>query len=166
MIYIEAAGVEEDEMYYFEIDENGTAYRQISKHGDLHSVVSTAPDFVLCDQEVIIEASDRILTKEQFEIEWQQAIEPSLAAWKKTKKQYPPGRSVRGEIAMFYPQGAIIRVSDNAYAITDYNKLRERTPSQYLYPGYCVDGIVADYDENNLWLVMEDCRMTEEALCK
>ncbi|OBY79461.1 hypothetical protein BBG47_11340 [Paenibacillus sp. KS1] len=162
MIYIEAAGVEEDEMYYFEIDENGTAYRQISKHGNLHSEVSTAPDFVLCDQEVVIEAGDRIITKEQFEIEWQQAIEPNLAAWKITKKQYPPGSPVSGEIAMFYPQGAIIRFSDNAYAVTDYNKLREQTPAQYLYPSYCIEGFVVDYDEINLWLVIENCKITGE----
>jgi len=162
MIYIEAAGVEEDEMYYFEIDENGTAYRQISKHGDFHSEVSTAPDFVLCDQEVVIEAGDRIITKEQFEIEWQQAIEPNLAAWKITKKQYPPGSPVSGEIAMFYPQGAIIRLSDDAYAVTDYNKLRELTPAQYLYPSYCIEGFVVDYDEINLWLVIENCKITGE----
>jgi hypothetical protein len=161
MIYIEAAGVEEDDMYYFEIDENGTAYRQISKQGDLHSEVSTVPDFVLCDQEVFIEAGDRIITKEQFEFEWQQAIEPNLAVWMKTKKQYPPGSPVSGEIAMFYPQGAIIRLSNNAYAVTDYNKLRDRTPAQYLYPGYCVEGVVADYDEDNLWLVIEDCKIKE-----
>ncbi|MDT8977658.1 hypothetical protein RQP50_15580 [Paenibacillus sp. chi10] len=162
MIYIEAAGVEKDEMYYFEINENGTAYRQISKHGNLHSEVSTAPDFVLCDQEVVIEAGDRIITKEQFEIEWQQAIEPNLAAWKITKKQYPLGRPVRGEIAMFYPQGAIIRMSDDAYAVTDYNKLRELTPAQYLYPSYCIEGFVVDYDEINLWLVIENCKITGE----
>ncbi|TQR46243.1 hypothetical protein [Paenibacillus popilliae] len=162
MIYIEAAGGEEDDMYYFEIDENGTAYRQISKHGDLHSEVSTAPDFVLCDQEVVIEAGDRIITKEQFEIEWQQAIEPNLAAWKITKKQYPPGSPISGGIAMFYPQGAIIRVSDDAYAVTDYNKLRERTPAQYLYPGYCIEGVVSHYDEINLWLVIESCKITGE----
>jgi len=162
MIYIEAAGVEEDEMYYFEIDENGTAYRQISKHGDLHSEVSTAPDFVLCDQEVVIEAGDRIITKEQFEIEWQQAIEPNLAAWKITKKQYPLGSPVSGEIAMFYPQGAIIRMSDDAYAVTDYNKLRELTPAQYLYPGYCIEAVVSHYDEINLWLVIEDCKIMGE----
>lgn len=159
MIYIEAAGIEENERYYFEIDENGTAYRQISKHGDSHCEISIAPDFVLCDQEVIIEADDRILTKEQFEIEWQQAIEPNQAAWKRTKKQYSPGSPVSGEIAMFYPQGAIIRLSDNAYAITDYNKLRERTPAYYLYPGYCIEGIVAGYDQINLWLVIEDCKI-------
>lgn len=162
MIYIEAAGVEEDDRYYFEIDENGTAYRQISKYGDSHCEVSTSPDFVLCDQEVIVEAYDRILTKEQFEIEWQQAIVPNLAAWKRTKKQYPPGKPVSGEIAMFYPQGAIIRLSDNAYAVTDYNKLRERTPAQYLYPGYWIEGIVSQYDEINLWLVIENCKITGE----
>lgn len=166
MIYIDAAGVEEDERYYFEIDEKGTAYRQISKHGDSHYEVSTAPDFVLCDQEVIVEAGDRILAKEQFEIKWQQAIEPNLAVWKRTKKQHSPGSKVSGEIAMFYPQGAIIRLSDNAYAVTDYNKLREQTLAQYLYPGYCIEGVVSHYDDINLWLVIEDCKITGETHCR
>ncbi|MDR0267187.1 hypothetical protein [Paenibacillus sp.] len=59
-------------------------------------------------------------------------IEEDQATWTITKQQYAPGSRIRGAIAMFYPQGIIIRINDQTYAVTDDEKLRERTPWNFL----------------------------------
>ncbi|MCS7462174.1 hypothetical protein N0M98_18710 [Paenibacillus doosanensis] len=163
MKYIQAVGVEEGERYYFETDGQGTAYRQITVFDGNRYRVSAAPDFFLTDQEVEMMEGDCEIPKEQFERLWLQATEPYRADWQRVKRQYSPGDFVSGVIAMFYPHGTIIRLSgEQAYAVTGDAGLRERTPPQYLYPGYRIEGVVAGYDEEHLWLVLEGCVITGE----
>ncbi|MBE9914894.1 hypothetical protein G8C92_12695 [Paenibacillus donghaensis] len=164
MKYIQARGIEEDERYYFEIDEKGTAYRQIVVTGENSCQISTAPDFMLSDQEVTMYDGDVEIDAEAFERIWRQATEPNRAPWKITKQQYAPGNRVSGAIAMFYPQGIIIRINEQTYAVTDDEELRKRTPWNFLYPDYRIEGTVTGYDENNFWLVLEDCVISGEKI--
>ncbi|SMF84181.1 hypothetical protein SAMN05661091_2540 [Paenibacillus uliginis N3/975] len=162
MKYIKANWVEEGESYFFEIDDHGIAYRQMIMKDCGTLQVSIAPDFILSDQQVTVMEGDQEMTPKEFETLWQRAIEPYRAEWIRTKPQYSLGDRVRGTLAMFYPQGVIIRLNNQAYAVTDDRELREQTPWHYLYPGYCIEGIVAGFDETNFWLVLESCVLTGE----
>ncbi|MEK4358568.1 hypothetical protein NYE48_16075 [Paenibacillus sp. FSL M7-1455] len=159
MKYIQACGLEEHEVYFFEVDGQMAAYRQVSVVNG-HCRVSVAPDFHLIETEVELFEGDEEITREAFEGIWQQAVLPYREAWEKAKSLCPPGKNVAGTIRMFYPQGVIIQLDEGAYAVADDPGLRERTPPAWMYPGYRIQGKVERADEALLMLVLKDCRVT------
>lgn len=159
MKYIKANGIDDNELYYFEIDERGAAYRQVS-FAEGRCRVSIAPDFQLCETEVEIFDGDEEITPEAFEEVWHTAVEPYKNAWEETKRQYRPGTTVTGTIQMFYPQGVIIRLDGESYAVANDPVLRMHTPPAWMYPGYQVEGTVGGADESNFWIKLESCRVT------
>jgi len=154
--YIKARGIEEQEILYFEVDVNRTAYRQVYVTEN-RSFVSIAPDFYLSDQEVEMYDGDVEITEEAFEKIWKEATGLYRAAWEHVKGTYSLQDSVVGTIRMFYPQGVLIQLSEEGYAVADYDKLRQNTNPAHMYPGYQVQGTIKQYDELNFWLLLEDC---------
>ncbi|MFD0717209.1 hypothetical protein [Paenibacillus sp. GCM10027626] len=154
MKYFKAHGVEDGEWYYFEIDDDNVAYRQVTIIDD-HCSVSIAPDFQLSETEVEIFEGDEEISAEAFGEVWTRAIEPYKPAWERAKQCYSLHHSVAGAIAMFYPQGVIVKIEEDVYAIADFNEVRKSAKLEHLYPGYRITGTVKGYDENNFWLVLE-----------
>ncbi|MFM9277801.1 hypothetical protein [Paenibacillus jiagnxiensis] len=161
MKYVKANGIEEGEMYYFELDDKGWAHRQVSVI-DGGCRVSIAPDFMLSEVPVEMYEGDEEIGPEQFEQIWQQAVGLYKHNWERAKAKYSSGMRVTGSIAMFYPQGIMIRLEETVFAVTGYEAVRSKVKAEYLYPGFRMDGIVRGYDEKNFWLELEDCTMTGE----
>lgn len=145
----------EDEIYYFEIDDQQIAYRQIVMN-DHYSKVSIAPDFMLAETEVEYEPHEKIGVVE-FEIAWESAISTYRKQWDYYKQQYLPGDSVTGILQMFYPQGCIIQLDEHTYAIADRAMLPEQIDGLLLGIGIVVAGRVSGYDEQNLWVQLDQC---------
>ena len=164
MIYIKAKGLEDNELYYFEVDHNRAAHRQITVVDETRYTVSAFPDFRLCDTEVEMFEGDREIAEEEFNRVWSSAMEPYRERWFSIKHKYAPGVRVTGEIAMFYPQGVIIRIEKDVFAIAALEEIASVSKPEFRYPGYRVDGLVAGYDETNCWLRLEGCCMSGEKL--
>lgn len=159
--YIKAYGIEENEFYYFEVDTDMIAYRQVTVTGEKY-FVSIAPDFHLTDQEVELFDGDEEISREAFHAVWDKAVAPYKDTWSQVMQSYALQDSVKGTIMMFYPQGVIIKLSEDAYAVADDTELRRHIRPEYMYPGYIVEGIIKQYDENNFWLVLENCNVLGE----
>lgn len=145
----------EDEIYYFEVDDQQIAYRQIVVT-DTDSKVSIAPDFMLAETEVEYEPDEKIGVIE-FEIAWESAISKYRKQWDYYKQQYLPGDSVTGVLRMFYPQGCIIQLDKHTYAIADRTMLPEQIDGLPLGIGIVIAGRVSGYDEQNLWVQLDQC---------
>lgn len=160
MRYLKARGVEDNEFYYFEVDAQMTAYRQVSMREGEYKV-SIAPDFHLTDQEVEVFEGDEEISLEAFNEVWEKAVEPYKASWEQAKQNYLLGDLVTGTIEMFYPHGVIIRLTEEVYAVTDDPQLRQQTRPEFMYPGNQVQGTVTHYDDTHFWLVLESCKVIE-----
>lgn len=163
MKYIKAQGIEELEYYYFEVDAEMIAYRQVTVMNDCYRV-SIAPDFVLAEKEIELFEGDEEISQEQFNEIWNKAVAPYRGDWEQVKQDYARGIAVSGSIMMFYPQGAIIQLSGTAYAIADTAELRTHTKPELMYPGYQVQGTVTGYDDNNFWLILDHCTVSDEGV--
>ncbi|MED4732261.1 hypothetical protein P9597_29985 [Aneurinibacillus migulanus] len=162
MRYVKAQGVEEGEFYYFEIDADRITYRQIVVMDEQQVMTSIAPHFHLSEKAIDFLIGDEWIDKNEFEVLWNKAIEPYRKEWNQAKQQYGPGRRVKGEIVMFYPQGIIIKISDTVFAVANDEEVRSQAKAENLYPGYEIHGTIRAYDEDNFWLVLKDCNMTGE----
>lgn len=145
----------EDEIYYFEVDDQQIAYRQIVVT-DTDSKVSIAPDFMLAETEIEYEPDEKIGVVE-FEIAWESAISKYRKQWDYYKQQYLPGDSVTGVLRMFYPQGCVIQLDEHTYAIADRAILPEQIDGFSLGIGIVIAGRVSGYDEQNLWVQLDQC---------
>lgn len=163
MKYIKAQCIEEQEYYYFEIDTEMIAYRQVTVMNDRYKV-SIAPDFFLAEKEIEPFEGDEEISQEQFNEIWDKAVAPYKVDWDQVKQDYVHGTVVTGSIMMFYPQGVIIQLSDTAYAIADTAELRTHTKPELMYPGYQVQGTVTGYDDNNFWLILDHCTVSDEGV--
>ncbi|MCR8980144.1 hypothetical protein [Brevibacillus laterosporus] len=163
MKYVRLPGIEDNELYYFEVDDRNVAYRQIVVTDNYHYAISTAPDFQLSEIEIEY-ADDELIGEAEFQKIWDLALEPYREEWNHTKRKYSLGQEINGVIQMFYPQGIIIRGNDNVYAVTDYEAVKRQIKPEYLNPGYKISGVIKDYDDKNFWFVLEDCSMTGDRI--
>ncbi|TDL57127.1 hypothetical protein E2R60_00960 [Paenibacillus dendritiformis] len=147
--------------YYFEVDGERVAYRQIELSENGECKLSIAPDFHLSEVLIDFEEEDMI-AREEFERAWAAAVQPYQPAWEQAKREYRIGDTVTGGIAMFYPQGVIIQIGPGRYGAARREELASATLPEYLYPGHRADGIVLGYDEDNFWLVLGDVQVSEE----
>lgn len=68
---------------------------------------------------------------------------------------------VEGVIEAIYPQGVIVRINTVTFGICDYTECYNNSGSEKIYSGNRIKGIVVDYDEVNLWIVIEDSKVIE-----
>lgn len=143
--------------YYFEIDEEGTAYRQIIAN-DGTIIVSNRPfqqlHFCLADQEIMFNPETEI-DKEEFEELWQSGNKPFINDWKYATERVCLGQEVQGEIEVLYSQGIIINLGNNSYGIVDYNECLNNSGSHMIYPGNVIRGNVKGFDYLNLWVIID-----------
>lgn len=150
----------DDEIWYFEIDGEQTAYRQIVARQEGACRVSGSPDFYLTDQSVEWMEGDILIESAEFEAVWAKAMAPYQEEWNRVRQRYPEGRRVTGAIMFFSIHGIHIALSDGGYAVTAYEPVRSRVDHSYLYPHYLIEGTVQGVDDVNCWLVLGNCTMS------
>lgn len=136
------------EKYWYELDDEGYANRQIllDEHCQIH--LSCLED---CLAEGLINEEDIDgniinLPKSEFEIIWQNALKKYEKLWEKVKRRYSIGTYVQGEYTYSYPQGNIIKGDD-------FIAIYKGDESFYLKQ--LVRYKVKSYDDVNMWLVVE-----------
>ena len=136
------------EKYWFELDDEGYANRQIVLDGHCQIHVSCLEDCLAEGpiNEEDIDGSIINLSKQEFDILWQNILKKYEKWWEEIKKRYPIGVYVQGEYSYSYPQGSIIR-GNNFIAIYKGNEpFRLKQLVRYK---------VKSYDDMNMWLVVE-----------
>jgi hypothetical protein len=126
-----------------------TSTRKDNEHG-----LYLAEGLVNIDE--IIEYGGCEITEEQFYIVWNKYRNDLSDKWNETKKSFPIGNEIEGIIEVFYPQGVIFIVSQDVIGIADYNKCSDSTHQENLYPGHKIVGKVIGYDEENMWLIIDN----------
>ncbi|AWB46545.1 hypothetical protein DCC85_21820 [Paenibacillus sp. CAA11] len=167
MRYLKDTPFEDLGVWYFEVDDQGTAFRQVvieesrgyvtsnRKHEQLH--------FLLADQR--IDANQPYythITKHEFEEVWSGQLKQYEQEWQRAKEALPIGTAVEGYIEVFYPQGIIVHILTHpAVGVTDYAVCKEQTPPAWMYPRHKIKAMVRGYDEVNQWIVLEKASVLE-----
>lgn len=110
----------------------------------------------LIDVNDIVDEGGNEISEKQFYKIWNKHCEVLIHEWNKTKEKYSIGIEVEGESEVFYPQGVIVRISENVIGIADYIKCKENSQPENLYPHHKITGKVNGYDEINMWLILEN----------
>ncbi len=137
-----------EEKYWYELDDEGYANRQIvlDEHSQIH--VSCLED---CLAEGPINEGDidgciKNLSKKKFDILWKGTLKKYEKLWEEIKKRYPIGVYVQGEYRYSYPQGSVIKGNDFIAIYKGEEPLCLNQLVQYK---------VKAYDDMNMWLVIE-----------
>lgn len=136
------------EKYWYELDDEGYAYRQIvlDEQGKIH--VSCLEDCLAEGpvNEEELDGSINILLKTEFDILWQNTLEQYEKLWEEIKKRYPLGVWMQGEYIYAYPQGYIIKGVDFIAIYKGDEPFCLKQLGEYK---------VKSYDDTNMWLVVE-----------
>lgn len=146
--------------WYFEIDNNGIAYRQMVYHDDSICITSNRKHehyhFMLADHPIDAEESYyKEISQAEFEELWHEQLELGMENWHRTQSLFPIGTRVEGYIEAFYPQGTLVKLQEfQAVGITDTSILKSKTPAEWMYPRFRVIAEVSGYDEVNQWVIL------------
>lgn len=138
----------ENEEFWLEIDEQLFAMRQVIVDEDLKIHISCRED-CLAEGMIYIDELDgsyKEIEKDEFERKWLSALKPYYEEWFKIKQRYSIGQKIEGCGRYFYPQGMIMKGEDYVAVYKGSKKvlINETLIAQ-----------VKEYDEDNLWLVLE-----------
>ncbi|WP_129688244.1 hypothetical protein [Gottfriedia acidiceleris] len=147
---------------YIEV-ENGYAIKQIAVTQNKY-IASNRKDkehhyFLaegLLDVNEIIDDGGSEISEKEFYVIWNKHSEVLINTWNITKEKYPIGLEVEGKIEVFYPQGVIVNFAENVIGVVDYIKCKESTQPENLYPHHKITGKVNGYDEENMWLIIDN----------
>ncbi|QTD41519.1 hypothetical protein [Sporosarcina sp. Te-1] len=141
--------------WYFEIDNDGVAYRQMVYHDD-GTCITSNHHFMLAEHPLDAQESYyQEISQAEFEELWYEQLQLDLEDWHQTKSLFPVGTRVEGYIEVFFPQGTLINLLEPlAFGITDTSALKSDTPADWLYPRYRVIAEVSGYDEVNQWVLL------------
>lgn len=149
---------EEGDIFYFEIDDEGVVYRQVTVIDEL-IYVSNRPygsmHFILSEIPIEFNPKEEI-KKSEFEVIWKRENQHFNVRWEEVKVQYSKGDLIEGKIECIYPQGIIINVHDDIYGVAEYEQVCMKSGSSEIYPRNRVRGIISGFDEENLWLILSD----------
>ncbi|WP_019636962.1 hypothetical protein [Paenibacillus fonticola] len=139
----------EEEEYWIEVGSDGYALRQIIFDSDKTVHVSCLED---CLAEGPIDENEmdgtiKLITKHEFEENWNKATLKKRKLWGNQKMKYPIGKVVCFEVAYYYPHGWVLKVED---LIGIYSGECDLNYGQW------VKGRVLGYDEINMWLRISD----------
>lgn len=154
--------------WYFEINEQRIAYRQIVMHEDGSIITSNRKHeqhhFMLAEHPLDPEEPYyEEINQDEFNRLWNQQLVTSAEHWKQTKSEFPVGASVAGYIEAFFPQGTLINLlTQDAVGLVNTALLESLTPAEWMYPGYRVKARVSGYDEINQWVCLKEATVTGE----
>jgi ribosomal protein S1 len=139
----------DDEKYWLEIGTDAYALRQIIIDADNQTHVSCFED-CLAEGVVIEDELDgkiSMITKVEFENQWNIATSEKRKTWVILKKQYPIDTVVVCKVKYFYPQGCILEIGDLQGICTVKSNVS---------PNDSINGKVIGYDETNMWLIISE----------
>ena len=153
-------------MTYVEVD-NGRAWRQITVNA-IGSQASNAKypqwGMTLIDQLVDYDSIEEVtpIDKSEFDRIWNEHLASRAVEWNETKSTYLIGKAISGYLEVFYPQGVIVDLGDDALGVADHQKCRESTRPEFMYPGHEVTAVVSGYDKANQWIMLDMPHVHEE----
>ncbi|OBZ18863.1 hypothetical protein A8L34_04740 [Bacillus sp. FJAT-27264] len=146
------------ETWYFEVDEEGTAFRQVLIEKGKESKISNLKrfDFFLSEKELPLDDPGlKRISKEVFEKVWDEINVNQLGTWLEQKEKFPLGTKVEGYIEVFYPQGVIVRIpSHEALGVADYDECAKNSQKANMHKDLVVRAEVIGYDEVNYWFIL------------
>src|SRR5699024_9501655 len=150
---------------YIEVD-NGYATKQIAVTSNKY-IASNRKDEThhfyltegIIDVNNMIEFGGSEINEKQFYCIWNKYRDGLIDNWNLTKERFPIGSEIEGIVEAFYPQGIIVNISQNVIGIADYFKSKDSTKPENLYPQHKIIGKVVEYDEENMWLVIDNTRV-------
>ena len=147
-IFVDFEGFKE----WIEADEEGYALRQITVDGK-NTLVSCRDN---CLAEGIVDTENDCvkISENDFENVWINATEKFRQIWNTEKQKYMIGQNVSGLIRYFYPQGAIIDIN-KIQGCVDIGHLN----FGLLYSGKEISGTISGFDDTNMWLLIDCCRI-------
>ncbi len=152
--------------WYFEIDVDGVAYRQMVVNDDGTCITSNRKHdlyhFMLAEHPIDMkEPYYKEISQAQFEELWQEQLRLGMEDWYRTQSLFPVGSRVEGYIEAFFPQGTLMNLlKPHAVGITDTSVLKDQTPAEWMYPRYRVIAKVSGYDEVNQWVILSQAEVT------
>lgn len=153
------------ERWYFEVDEEGWAFRQILLDEGKESRISNQKkyDFFLSETELPLDDGTLLrITQEEFEEVWSRINSDQTERWVELKRKLPLGSLVAGTIEVLYPQGVIVSISDHeTLAIADYEECNSNYRNGNIHKGLNVTANIIGYDEVNYWIVLGNPRVLE-----
>ncbi|WP_226002697.1 hypothetical protein [Paenibacillus sp. BJ-4] len=151
--------------WYFEIDSDGVAYRQIVIQDDGTYIASNRKHeqyhFLLAEKAIDdMEPFYTKITEKEFEEVWSHYLHTTSAEWHRIKTILPVGTKVEGYIEAFFPQGTLIHIfQHDAVGLVDTRSYAEKTPPEWMYPKYQITAIVKGYDELNQWVILDQTQV-------
>lgn len=151
--------------WYFEIDQQGVAYRQLVIEDDGKCIASNRKDgddhFMLAEQPIDTSEAGLIFI-EEFEKVWSASLKSTGELWQRQKSLHPVGQRVEGAIEAFFPQGTLITLANTgAVGLADTGELELTGKPQWMYPRHVVQAVVKRYDEVNQWIVLDQAAVLE-----
>lgn len=146
--------------WYFEIDNDGVAYRQMVYHDDAICITSNRKHeqyhFMLAEHPLDAQESYyEEISQAEFEELWHEQLQLSMEDWNRTQSLFPVGTRVEGYLEAFFPQGTLVNLQEpHAVGITDTSVLRSQTPAEWMYPRCRLIAEVSGYDEVNQWVIL------------
>ncbi|GIP24329.1 hypothetical protein J22TS3_46040 [Paenibacillus sp. J22TS3] len=153
--------------YYFEVDPDGIAFRQMVMEEDGSQVVSNRKHeqfhFMLAEHPIdVTDPYYEPIPKSLFEELWARSLETTLEEWNEVKLALSIGMEVEGAIEAFFPHGTLVSLfQDQAVGLADTAALNQVTPRERMYPGYKLTATVKGYDELNQWVLLDHARVLE-----
>ncbi len=102
------------------------------------------------------------ISKKDFERKWELHRNNHISKWRASKSCYPLGTRISGCLEIMYPQGILIRLDDETIAIADYDECLMNSPYDSLYPQYIVTGTINDFDDENMWIKLDNCHVEKK----
>lgn len=139
--------------FWYEVGKDGYALRQITINEKNETLISCRQP---CLADVVIDTKNdcELISANDFEDIWHKAVKELQPIWKVEKQNYLIGENVSGLVKYFYPQGAIIDLGEiQGCANTD------SCIAKSLYPNYKISGTVKGYDERNMWVLIDNCKI-------
>ncbi|WP_334074937.1 hypothetical protein [Paenibacillus sp. A14] len=167
MIYLRACEEPELGTYYFEVDSDGIALRQIVIEEDGTRISSHRKHehyhFMLAERPIdLSDAYYERIPQARFEGLWSEILLATLEEWRQVKQALPVGMKITGSIEAFFPQGTLVDMfEDRAVGLADTASLRKISPPEWMYPGHKLEAIVKGYDEVNQWVLLNQARMLD-----
>lgn len=153
--------------WYFEIDNDGIAYRQMVYHDDGICIASNRKHelyhFMLAEHPLDAqEPYYKEISQAEFEELWHEQLQLGMNDWHRTQSLFPVGTRVEGYIEAFFPQGTLISLMQpKAVGITNTAILKSETPAEWMYPRHRVIAEVSGYDEVNQWVLLTRAEVRE-----
>ncbi len=139
------------QQWYFEVDDQGIAYRQMLLEEGKESKISNVKkhEFFLAEHELHLDDPElEKIPKETFEAVWDEIITKQQPRWLENKKALPLGE-------VLYPQGVIVSIPDtDALGLANYNEFAAHSQQRNLHKGLLVEAQITGYDEVNCWFLL------------